>query len=462
MATRIEPIIGLPPTARATDTKSLGSLLRVLGVGFALAIIIGNTLGAGILRNPAVVASQLPVVWMFIGVWIVGGLYALLGSFAISELSAMLPRAGGYFVFARSAFGEYGGFIVGWTDWMAQCGSTSAVALLIAEYLQGFFPRLAGHEVVVASSVAIFFGALQWRGINWGSLIQNTTTLAKTLAFLLFIAAAFLLPHTQVTQISVMPLPVGAGLITAIVLSLQAVIYTYDGWYGCMYFSEEVRNVQRDIPRSMISGVLSLMAIYVLVNMALVHVLSLPAIAHENMPIGAAMQAMFGPRGDTIIRLVMLVSMMSSINAYHLMASRIPFAMANNGMLFSGARRVNRGGTPTVSLFLSVLAAVIFIVGGKIFERVVAIMAFFFVADYAMAYAAVFVLRLHHPEWPRPYRAWGYPWTTGLALLGSIAFLVGAIFGDRENSAYAVLVLALSYPLFLSSRFLLRRTAGES
>jgi basic amino acid/polyamine antiporter, APA family len=180
------------------------------------------------------------------------------------------------------------------------------------------------------------------------------------------------------------------------------------------------------------------------------------------MPIGAAMQAMFGPRGDTIIRLVMLVSMMSSINAYHLMASRIPFAMANNGMLFSGARRVNRGGTPTVSLFLSVLAAVIFIVGGKIFERVVAIMAFFFVADYAMAYAAVFVLRLRHPEWPRPYRAWGYPWTTGLTLLGSIAFLVGAILGDRENSVYAVLVLALSYPLFLSSRFLLRRAAGES
>src|SRR5690242_21663758 len=100
MAPRIEPVIGLPPTTRATDTKSLGSLLRVLGVGFALAIIIGNTLGAGILRNPAVVASQLPVVWMFIGVWIVGGLYALLGSFAISELSAMLPRAGGYFVFA--------------------------------------------------------------------------------------------------------------------------------------------------------------------------------------------------------------------------------------------------------------------------------------------------------------------------------------------------------------------------
>jgi len=460
MATEIETSTG-EPRAASTPGESRGSLLRVLGVGFGLAVIIGNTIGAGILRNPQVVASQLPVVWMFIGVWIVGGLYALLGSFAISELSAMLPRAGGYFVFARSAFGEYGGFIVGWTDWMAQCGSTSAVALVIAEYLQGFFPRLLGHEVVVASSLAIFFGALQWRGIKWGSLIQNSTTLAKTLAFVVFVAAAFLLPHAQVAQYPAQPLATGVGLITAIVIGLQAVIYSYDGWYGCMYFSEEVRDVKRDIPRSMIGGVLALMAIYVLVNVALVRMLSLPTIAHENMAMGTAMQAMFGPRGDTIIRLVMIVSMMSGINAYHLMASRIPFAMAKNGMLFSGASRVNRGGTPTVSLFLSVLVAVLFIAGGKIFERVVAIMAFFFVADYAMAYAAVFVLRWRQPELPRPYRAWGYPWTTGLALLGSIAFLIGAIFGDRENSVYAVLVLALSYPLFLLSRFLLKRSVNS-
>ena len=285
--------------------------------------------------------------------------------------------------------------------------------------------------------------------------------MAKTLAFVVFVAAAFLLPHAQVAQYPAQPLATGVGLITAIVIGLQAVIYSYDGWYGCMYFSEEVRDVKRDIPRSMIGGVLALMAIYVLVNVALVRMLSLPTIAHENMAMGTAMQAMFGPRGDTIIRLVMIVSMMSGINAYHLMASRIPFAMAKNGMLFSGASRVNRGGTPTVSLFLSVLVAVLFIAGGKIFERVVAIMAFFFVADYAMAYAAVFVLRWRQPELPRPYRAWGYPWTTGLALLGSIAFLIGAIFGDRENSVYAVLVLALSYPLFLLSRFLLKRSVNS-
>src|SRR5205807_3717381 len=139
----------------------------------------------------------------------------------------------------------------------------------------------------------------------------------------------------------------------------------------------------------------------------------------EDMAMGSVMTAIFGPRGDTIIRVVMVVSMLSGINAYHLMASRIPFAMSCNGLLPHQVTRVNPGGTPTISLLLSVLAAVLFILGGKIFERVAAILAFFFVADYAMAYLAVFVLRRREPDTPRPYRAWGYPWTTGLALLGS-------------------------------------------
>ena len=397
---------------------------------------------------------------MFLGVWVVGGLYALLGSFAISELSSMLPRAGGYYVFARRALGEYGGFVIGWTDWMAQVGTTAAVALVIAEYLDPFLGRFRNHHVVAASAVAIFFGILQWRGIRWGSVVQNLSTTAKTLAFLIFATAAFLLPHAASAPPTIQPLATGAGLLTAFVLALQAVIYSYDGWYGVMYFSEEVKDPGRDVPRSMIGGVLSLMAIYLLVNVALLHVLSLAGIAGENMPMGAAMLAMFGPQGDTIIRVVMIISMMSGINAYHLMATRIPFAMAKDGMLFRWVTRVNRGGTPSVALWLSVLASVLFIAGGKFFERVAVILAFFFVADYGMAYLAVFILRRREPGLARPYRAWGYPWTTGLALFGSFAFLMGAIFGDRRNSVYALLTLAGSYPLYLLFRLLKRRSAA--
>lgn len=386
-----------------------------------------------------------------------GGVYALVGSFSMAELGAMLPRSGGYYVFARRAFGEYPAFIVGWTDWLAQCGSTAAVSIVVAEYTADLFPRFAGHNPALASLVAIVMALLQWRGIRWGSITQNLTSAIKALAFFILIAAIFIFAPRSSVQGALHSLPAGMTLTVAFILALQAVIYTYDGWYGIIYFGEEVQDPGRSVPRSMFGGVLSVMAIYVFVNLALVYALPLSQIAGSDLPLGKAMEVIFGARGDTLLRALMIISMLSGINAYHLMASRIPFAMSEDGLLTRHMARVNKGGTPILGLLLSAAAAVAFILTGS-FEKVIAIMAFFFVADYAMAYAAVFVLRHREPDLPRPYRAWGYPWTTALVLIGSIAFLIGAVASDRENSRHALIVLAASYPLYLLVRLLRRRT----
>ena len=140
--------------------------------------------------------------------------------------------------------------------------------------------------------------------------------------------------------------------------------------------------------------------------------------------------------------------MLSAINAYHLMATRVLFAMSRDGLFAKKAAHVNEGGTPTVALFVSAAVAVLFIVFGQTFEKVITVLAFFFVANYTLSFISVFVLRPREPEKERPYRAWGYPWTTALALLGSILFLVGAIASDTRNSVYALLLLAASYPVF--------------
>src|SRR5215208_3922991 len=145
--------------------KTHGHLLRVLGVGFGLAVIIGNTIGAGIFRTPGNIAEQLPHPWLFLGVWIIGGCYALLGAISLAELGAMIPRSGGQYVFARYAMGEYAGFIVGWSDWISSCGSTAAVALVIGTFSGALFPALNGYTKTVATAVAITFAFLQWRGI---------------------------------------------------------------------------------------------------------------------------------------------------------------------------------------------------------------------------------------------------------------------------------------------------------
>ena len=432
-----------------------GRLLRVLGVGFGLAVIIGNTIGAGIFRAPGTIAQQLPDPWLFLAVWFIGGLYALLGAISLSELGAMIPRSGGQYVFARYALGEYAGFIVGWSDWISTCGSAAAVSLVIGEFAGLLFPRLNGKAVVIAATVAIVFALLQWRGIVWGSTTQNFTSLIKALAFLALIAAALVLGRGGAfTAPATLSAPGGLALVAALVISLQAVIYTYDGWAGVIYFSEEVKNPGRDIPRAMLGGVLLVIVIYLLVNLALLYVLPISEIAGQDFAAGVAAQVIFGRYGGTIFLTLTILSMLSAINAYHLMSTRVLFAISRDGLFTKRASAVNQGGTPTVALFMSAAVAVLFIVFGQTFEKVITVLAFFFVANYALSFISVFVLRRREPDKTRPYRAWGYPWTTALALLGSVAFLIGAIASDTWNSVYALLLLTASYPVFrLSKRF---------
>jgi APA family basic amino acid/polyamine antiporter len=422
-------------------------LLRVLGVGFGLAVIIGNTIGAGIFRAPGQIAEQLPHPWLFLTIWVLGGLYALLGAISIAELGTMIPRSGGQYVFSRYALGEYAGFIVGWSDWISSCGSTAAVSLVVGTFSGALFPALDGKGPMVAAIVAIFFAVLQWHGIVWGSNIQNVTSLLKALAFFVLIAAAFALGgHGALT--SSQTYSTSATTMTAIVVSLQSVIYTYDGWAGVIYFSEEVEHPARDIPRALLGGVLTIMAIYLLVNVALLYVLPISGIAGKEFAAGEAANAIFGRHGDTVFRVLTIVSMLSGINALHLMATRVIFAMSRDGLFTEKAAVVNVGGTPTVSLFLSALVALLFIVFGQTFDTVITVLAFFFVANYILSFISLFVLRRREPDKPRPYRAWGYPFTPGLALIGSILFLAGAVYADRKNSLYALLLLAASYPVF--------------
>src|ERR1051325_4345523 len=170
-----------------------GHLLRVLGVGFGLAVIIGNTIGAGIFKSPGTIAEQLPTPVPFLLIWLAAALYALLGAISLAELGTMLPRSGGQYVFSRYALGEDAGFIVGCSDWISSCGSTAAVSLLIGTFTGALFPALAVHAKIVAAAVAIVFAFLQWRGIVWGSNIQNLTSLLKALAFLPLVVGAFVL-----------------------------------------------------------------------------------------------------------------------------------------------------------------------------------------------------------------------------------------------------------------------------
>jgi APA family basic amino acid/polyamine antiporter len=443
--------------AEAVRLEGRGRLLRVLGVLFGMAVTVGITVGMGILRTPGEVARQLPNRWLFLGAWLLGGVYALFGAVSVAELGTMIPRSGGFYVFARRALGEYPGFVVGWSDWLSTCGTVAAVALVMGEYAGLLVPALAGRGLAVASGVTVACALLQWRGVRWGSRSQELTSLLKTLAFAALIAACFAYGGrgpAEARPAQALAVPSGLGLLTAVVLALQGIIYTYDGWYSTVYFGEEVRDTARNVPRAMVGSVLLVIVVYLLFNAALLYVLPVEQLAGQKLAAGAAAEAVFGPRGATVIAVVAIVSLLASVNGNTLTAPRVVYAMSRDRLFWRGASRVNRGGTPTVSLALSTAAAVLLIVFSGTFGKLLAALAFFFVTDLALVFLSIFVLRRREPEAARPYRAWGYPWTTASALAVSVAFLAGAVWSDTENSLYALALLALSLPVYLLFRLL--------
>jgi APA family basic amino acid/polyamine antiporter len=439
---------------------------------FGIAAAVGNTIAAGIVRTPGNIAQLLPNVWFFLGVWIAGGCYALLGASSLAELGAAIPRSGGQYNFSRRAIGEYAGFIVGWSDWLSTCGTNAAVAIVIAEYSAAFIPGLAAWQQsshglafkVFAASILALFTLLQWRGVKWGSGTQLVTAAMKSAAFLILVIACLALGgHLRTAAAATaaaVPAPVmpsGWLLAVALMLGLQAVIYTVDGWDGIIYFGEEVKSPGRDVPRAIFGSVFSVMGIYLLLNLAVLYVLPMREVAGNIFALGAAANLVFGAYGDPIIRSIMIVSLLSCINACQMFSTRILYAMSVDRLFFGRASRVNKGGTPTFALFLSGAVGIIFVLGS--FERVIAMLSFFFVANYALSYTSLFALRQKEPDMPRPYRAWGYPYTTGIALVGSLLFLVGSILTDRDNAPLAAGMLVLSYPVFRLMKFAATHTA---
>jgi APA family basic amino acid/polyamine antiporter len=442
----------------ASQKLSRGRLLQVLGIWFGIAAAVGNAIAAGIVRTPGEIAKGLPNAWLFLGVWVVGGLYALFGASSMAELGAAIPRSGGQYNFSRRALGDYAGFIVGWSDWLSTCG-TAAVAIVIAEYSGHLFPVLAGHVKLISAALILGFGILQWRGVRWGSGAQLVTAAMKTAALMILVVACMILgAHARAAApaaAALPPLPAGWPLAVAIVLGLQAVVFTVDGWDGVIYFGEEVRDPGRDIPRAIFGSVFTVMGIYLLLNLVMLYVLPMNEIAGNDFVLGTVADRVFGRFGDPIIRSIMIISMLSCVNSNLLFSSRTLHAMSCDGLFFRRVARVNAGGTPALSLFLSTIVSVFFVLGS--FERVIAMLSFFFVANYTLTYISLFVLRKREPEMNRPYRAWGYPWTTAIALLASAMFLVGSILTDRDNAPLALGMLVLSYPVFGVLKWVSRR-----
>ena len=421
-----------------------GRLLSVLGLAFGLAGSVGGTIGAGILRTPGLVAAQLPSAPLVLGAWLLGGLYALLGAVCIAELAASLPRAGGWYVYAERAFGRRTGALVGWTDWLAHCIGLAWVATTAGELLAALLPDGAPAAAAQALALLILalFTAIQLLGVRAGGASQELLSLAKAAAFLGLVAVCFLRPspfHPEPLASGLSGEPTALAL--AGVLALQAVITTYDGWASPVYFAEEFSDPGRDLPRSLIGGVLAVLALYLLINLALLHVLPLRLLAQATLPAADAARALLGPAGGGVITAVALVALLGLINTVVMAAPRILYGLGRDGLLPGFIAGVNTGGTPVPALLITAGGAALLVLAGS-FERLLGMGAFLYVGLPLVGVAALLWLRRREPELERPFRSWGYPLTPLLVGAVSLAFLLAALWSDTLNSLLALALAA--------------------
>jgi len=417
-------------------------LLRILGVTFGVAVGIGGTIGIGILRIPGSVAAHLGHSGLIMAVWILSGLYAFAGANTYAELGTMLPLDGGPYVFARRAYGEFGGFLVGWSDWLLRTSSMAYLAVALTEYAAGLFSFNPGVITPAAIAVLIFFTAFHWLGLRAGSRAQEIMSLFKVVAFFVIIAACFLFsPKLSAAPSAKPPLFSDPKLLfVAIVLSMQSILGTYAGWHAPVYFSEENTDPAKSIPRSLFTGVAVVMAIYVLINFALLYALPISKLAGSKLAAADAAQLIFGGYSSQIVTTIMLISLLGIINAAFLFTPRVMFALSRTALL--------------VTVLVAIMLA-----GIGSFDRLFAFTAFLTVLVDVAAFGTIFVLRWREPNLPRPFKARGYPVLPAIVFLGAALLLIAFVVSSVENSLFAVIGIAVSYPVYLVVKRLVKAVA---
>ncbi len=453
-------------------TEKQPQLVRGLGLSAAVSIVVGTVIGTGIFLVTSSMLAAVKSPWVLVLVWIVGAVLSLFGALTYAELGAMLPQAGGEFVFLRRAYGKLPAYLYGWTLFsVSKPGSIAAQATGFALFLTVLFPaldvswhqsafHLLGSEFVVrvggiqaiAVTMILLLSAANARGVRVGGGIQTVFTACKVGGILLLIALGLGMGRgdwSHFGQNAVGDLQ--AGALALFGLALIQALWAYDGWNNLPMVAGEVQEPQRNIPRALILGMVLVGSLYVVVNVAYVYVLAPERIATSTRVASAVAQELVGPTGGAFIALVAAISTFASLNGSILTGSRVPYAAARDGLLFRPLARVHRRWlTPHISILVQAVLAVLLVFSGT-FSEIITYVIFSEWIFYGLVTTGVFLLRRREPDLPRPYRTWGYPWVPAIFVVCSLLLLANVLRERPLQSGFGLLIILsglLFYPLF--------------
>lgn len=442
------------------------ALPRVLGIWDAVALVVGGVIGSGIFVKEASLAQNVGSFGPIIAVWIVMGIVTCCGALALAELAALLPEAGGPYVYLREAYGRLPAFLWGWTEfWIIRTSSLASLACATAIYLGVLIPVSIGQQTAIAAGVMVTLAWVNARGIRWGSRVQKVTTCIKVGFLLGIIILPWILGKADVSRLAPWsPAEFNIDFVKVIGLAMISVLWPYDGWTNIGSVAEEIREPQRNVPIALGLGMLAVTTIYVLATFSYHLVLPFDEIAKSQRVAADTCQALLGPIGAKIAAVGVMCSTLGACNSNLIAGPRIYFAVARDGLLPEFVSRIRPGaGTPANAIWMQTVWALVLLTGvylwvtrpvidspavhqgnlRDVFDELTDFVIFGGQLFYALAVGAVFVLRRKYPDRPRPYRTWGYPVTPLIYLMAFAAAIVSLLLGKPvQTLAGSVLIVA--------------------
>lgn len=438
------------PGSAAAGDHPADRLRRELGTFDATLLVVSSVIGVGIFLTPGAVAAQVPEPGTFLLAWLAGGILSLAGALANAELGAMMPRAGGDYVYLREAFHPLAGFLVGWLSFFAiYAGTVATLAVGFADGLAPFVDLSGPGRTAVAVAAILATSWVNHRGLRAGATFNNATALLKIATLAALVAAGLAFAAQQgAPALPDRGTPPSAGAL-GFALALPPVLFSYLGWNASVYVASELRDPERTLPRSLLLGLGVCTLLYLAVNALYLGALGMDRLAGEPRVGEATARVLFGEAGGRVAAALVLLSVLGCLNATILVGPRIAYAMALDGLFFAGAERVHEANrTPHVAIALQAAVAIALVAVLRRFPSVLDYTTFAIVLATIADTVALRALRRRHPEWPRPFRAVGYPWLPGLYLAANLAIAAAMLVGRPLECVAALAAAATGLPAY--------------
>lgn len=450
-------------------------LKRELGVWSAAAIVVGTVIGSGIFLVPKTMVNAVGTPELVFAVWVFGGLLSLAGALTYAELSAALPEAGGEYAYLREAYGPLWAFVYGWTQmWIGKSGSIATLATAFFYYLANFFPGLEGvlfhipvpigpnggplevrYGQLLAMAVILLLAGVNYFGVRFGGGVQVGLTIVKVALIGAIIAIGLTTPVASASNLTTST--AAAGGVAGFFAALVAALWAYDGWNNVAMVSSEIQNPERNLPRALILGTLAVVVIYLAANAAYFYVLSAEQVATTDRVAAEMMRRIMGDSGAGAVSLAAMLSIFAALNGSILTGSRVPYAMARDGMFFRSISVVHpRWCTPSNAILAMCVWSALLVLSGR-YEQLFTYVIFSTWILYGMATASVIVLRRKRPEMVRPYRTLGYPVVPVLFVLVAVALLASTLRSSPRESLMGIGIILLGLPFYFHWK---RKLAG--